>query len=272
MHFTKMHGCGNDFVLFDELKYGKVSLNEQNAIKICDRHFGVGADQILVLTKPKNFPDCDTRMDIWNADGSLGEMCGNGIRAVALYLAKHHKAQSSYRIETPSGVKIVQLENSEVTVDMSKPALGRGFGTTGDFFVTLESGKGIQGYEVDTGVPHLVIFVTDLNSVNLAAVGPEIENHRLFPRKTNVNFAQVVSDRLIISKVWERGAGITLACGTGATAVGVAAIQLGKVKSPVKVKVPGGELEISWGRKDADSAFMKGPAVEVFQGETAALF
>lgn len=272
--FVKMQGLGNDFVVIDDLNLPSgqsSSLNRELAVKLCDRRFGVGADQILWLRLPKVL-SADARMEIINADGSVAEMCGNGIRAVALYLDQKMgvKRQLSYRIETLAGMKTVAVQGDQVTVDMGSPGLGGGFGSSSDRPGAGEEieilGQKLRFYEVSMGNPHAVFFVQDFSTYPIDKFGPLIETHPRFPRRTNVEFVRVQGPKVIEVQVWERGAGITLACGTGACASAVASLATERVQGEVEVELPGGKLHISWAGP-GESVRMKGPAVEVFRGE-----
>lgn len=266
--FIKMHGIGNDFIVIDDL--GRLPLMDPERVflfvrKICDRKFGVGADQLLWLKRSED-PTCDVRMEIYNTDGSIAEMCGNGIRAVALYLHRHEgRAQSRYRIETLTGIQSVVLSGEdEVRVDMGPPRLVSGFETEGEKLVY--DGEAAQTFfEVSMGNPHAVIFTDSIKDVPLVQIGPLIETHPRFPQRVNVGFVEVVNSNWIRLRVWERGAGPTLACGSGACAAAVTSIATGKVKSPVRVSLPGGDLTIEW-QGQGTSVFMQGPAEEVFHG------
>jgi diaminopimelate epimerase len=263
--FTKMHGLGNDFVILDDLgpkpSTPKGELSSDLAKAICDRRFGIGADQILWLRKPHH-PAHDIRMEILNADGSVAEMCGNGIRAVALYAHRYGPEQKSvYQVETLAGLKTVHLRGTQVAVDMGAPRLSDLSGEK------LEvGGREFQFIEVNVGNPHAVIYVDQVSDFPVEKWGPLIENHPRFPKRTNVEFVEVMSSKKIQVRVWERGAGITLACGTGACASAVASIATGRVHSPVQVYLPGGDLQISWDGTQQGSILMEGPATEVFKG------
>ncbi len=273
--FTKMQGLGNDFVVIDDL--GSVPATQgldlgKLAKKICDRRFGIGADQILWLKKSRSSV-ADIRMEILNADGSEAEMCGNGIRAVARYLQRHtglkrpessSSVLPSYLIETLGGVKKVELMGNEVIVDMGAPTLGKGFLGQGEELVV--AGERLFFYEVNVGNPHAVFFVNALSQFPVETLGPLIEKHPRFPQRTNVEFVEVGDGHSIRVRVWERGAGITLACGTGACASAVASLATQKVSGRVEVLLPGGALQITWSGKVTDSVMMQGPAEEVFQG------
>jgi diaminopimelate epimerase len=269
--FTKMHGLGNDFIVLDEFdsRVPPDFFKPERARFWCDRRLGVGADQILVIGRPSRTHAIDqgaqARMDIWNADGSTAEMCGNGIRAVALYLHDHApmelRGRPSYKIETGAGVLEVSVHGRAVRVDMGAPRLL----ADAPEALRLES-EGIEFWEVNMGNPHAVIFVPDVSKVDLEKLGPQIEKHARFPKRTNVEFVQVVSKDEILVRVWERGAGVTLACGTGACASAVAAIHSRQTGHVVRVRLPGGVLELAWDGSRKDSVWMTGPAVEVYQG------
>ncbi len=264
--FTKMQGLGNDFIVIDDLgiKLATSSpLTAELARQICDRRLGVGADQILWLKKPQD-PSLDVRMEIFNADGSEAEMCGNGIRAVALYINQYGSERKlEYTVETLAGVKRVSLQGHEVNVDMGPAHLGGGFSGSGERIEV--QGKEFWFYEVNVGNPHAVFFVDDVSRVSLQEVGPLIESHSRFPHRTNVEFVEIKNRDSIRVRVWERGAGITLACGTGACAAAVASLATSRVSGPVNVDLPGGRLRITWDGL-TKPILMKGPAKEVFRG------
>jgi diaminopimelate epimerase len=275
MRFKKMHGLGNDFIVTEALPTGLgISLGEF-ARRICDRHHGVGADG-LVIVGPSQRADC--RMTIINSDGREAESCGNALRCVAHFA---HRSQYSpgpvVSIETLSGVQLAHIISSDeqgsmVSVDMGHPLL-----SPKDFPATLDSPGPILGQSVTTpygtydvslvrvGVPHIVIFVENLSAVDIVGEGRALEEHPIFPAGANVNFVLQKDENRFVVRVWERGAGATMACGTGACAVAVAAILHGRAANDVVVDLPGGQLEISW--KPGRSITMFGPAVEVFSGE-----
>ena len=265
LKFTKMQGLGNDFIVIDDLLKSVtkgILFSPQDAVKICDRRFGVGADQILWLKKSKS-SECDARMEILNADGSWAEMCGNGIRAVALYLKTYaQNKQDGYRIETPAGIKRVQVVGDEIQVDMGAPVFA-GRELQAETIQVLD--RPFEFYSVSMGNPHAVIFVEDLKSFPVETYGPQIETHSRFPKRTNVEFVQITDPHSLRVRVWERGAGVTLACGTGACASAVAALATQRVRGVLKVSLPGGDLKISWAGPN-HSVLMQGPATEVFQG------
>jgi diaminopimelate epimerase len=273
--FTKMHGLGNDFIVIDDLGVASVisgGLSSEVAQKICDRRFGIGADQILWLRKP-HASALDARMEILNADGSIAEMCGNGIRAVALYLNRHVFAgKTEFQIETLAGIKKVQVNGASVLVDMGIPFLGSGDvsqstdSISGGGELIQAGGAEFRFSEVNVGNPHAVFFVDQVTNFPVEKWGAILENHSRFPNRTNVEFVEVKSPNRIQVRVWERGAGITLACGTGACASAVASLAAGKVQNPVEVQLPGGNLKITWSGPN-NPVMMEGPAEEVFRGE-----
>lgn len=275
MRFTKMHGLGNDYIYvncFEE----QVNNASELAIRVSDRHFGIGSDG-LILIAPSAAADC--RMDMYNADGSRAQMCGNGIRCVGKYLYDRGLTdQTVVRIETLAGILTMQLHPGKdggietVTVDMGEPILTPAFipiKAEGDRVMELPLRAASCNWNVNCvsmGNPHAVIFVDDPDRLDLPRIGPAIENHALFPERTNVEFVQVVCEGILKMRVWERGSGETLACGTGACAALVAAVQTGRCGCSAVVKLRGGELSVRW---DAQSGhvFMTGPAVTSFEGE-----
>jgi len=274
LRFTKMHGIGNDYVyvnLFEEDASDPASL----AVAISDRHFGVGADG-LILIGPSE--EADVRMTVFNADGSEAEMCGNGARCVAKYARDRGLARGDIvRVETRAGVKTINVFQRDgrvvaAKVDMGEPGLlRREIPMTGAAerrcigeSLTVD-GEEIEIACVSMGNPHCVIFVPDVEAVELERVGPAIENHEAFPRRTNVHFVQVLSSQEARMRTWERGSGVTLACGTGASAVCVAGALTGRTGRRLLVHLPGGDLDLEYA--DYGRVFMTGPAVEVFTGE-----
>lgn len=258
--FIKMHGLGNDFVVIDDLTTQKLSpITPELARRLCDRRFGVGADQLLWL-KPPQDPKHDSKLDILNSDGSTAEMCGNGIRAVALLL-KTKQPRASYTFETLAGVKTVRVQGENFQVDMGAPKLGS---ETGEKIQI--SSRDLTFFEVNMGNPHAVFFVNPVAQFPVTELGPQIERHPRFPQRTNVEFVEILNPSALHVRVWERGAGTTLACGTGACAAAVAALATGRVKYPVEVRLPGGNLIIEW-KGAGESVLMTGPAQEVFRGQ-----
>ena len=259
MRFTKMQAAGNDYVYMDTLK-APISSPEALARRISDRHFGVGSDGLILICPPSDPGEADFRMRMFNADGSEAEMCGNGIRCVGKYVYDNgHTDKEQVRIETLAGVLTLRLHVSggkveTVTVDMGEPRLA-----PKDIPV---SGPG----EVSMGNPHAVVFMHGIDNLDLSGIGPQFEHHPLFPRRTNTEFVEVVGRHHLKMRVWERGAGETLACGTGACASVVAAVLTGNTERKVRMKLLGGELDIEWDEA-TNHVFMTGGAVTVFTGE-----
>jgi diaminopimelate epimerase len=274
MKFTKMHGIGNDYVYincFEEVVKEPAKL----VTIISDRHFGVGSDG-LILILPSKVADC--KMRIFNADGSEAQMCGNGIRCVAKYVYDHKIAQKNpLTVETLAGIKTIQLfttngKVSSARVNMGKPRLMRseipmlGKETQViDEILTISKGISFRITCVSMGNPHCVIFVDNFDKIVLPQYGSEIERHHSFPERTNVHFVKVHSPKEVTMKTWERGSGITLACGTGASAVCVAGVLNKKTERKILAHLPGGDLELEWA--EDGNVYMTGPATEVFTGE-----
>ncbi|MBQ6601813.1 MAG: diaminopimelate epimerase [Eubacterium sp.] len=261
MHFTKMHGLGNDYLYV----YGEVPENiKELSQRLSDRHFGAGADGMIYISPSET---ADFKMRIFNADGSEGMMCGNGIRCVGKYVYdKGLTDKTTLKVDTLSGIKTIQLiiEAGKVT----GAAVDMGFAGTGeDKTVQTEDGN-VTGVPVSVGNPHYVVFIEDMENVPLYTLGPVLEKHPAFPGGVNVEFVQVLSDNRLRMRVWERGSGVTMACGTGACASAAAAVRKGccRADSPVFVELDGGTLEILIG-KDL-SVLMTGPAETVYEGET----
>lgn len=276
MKFTKMHGCGNDYVYFDCTEQ-QIADESAAAIKLSDRHFGIGGDGIIIIKKGTN---ADFEMVMYNADGSRGAMCGNGIRCVAKYVYDNGLTdKTSMTIESMGAVKYidVQVENGKVVsakVDMGKPIL-----QSDKIPVICDSEKAVNipvtvdGSEykitcVSMGNPHTVVFIDKSpREFPLEKVGPLFENNKLFPDRTNTEIAYVIDRNNIEMRVWERGSGETLACGTGTCATVVAAILNNLVDNDVTVHLLGGDLHIHWSGNEYDSVIMTGPATTVFSGE-----
>jgi len=271
--FTKYHGLGNDFILIDNRRSNEPYLSPELAIKYCDRHFGIGADGVIFL-----LPDSgDTyRMRIFNSDGSEPEMCGNGIRCLAKFMQDLEilALENSYSIQTNAGIMGVKLNaDGQITVDMGEPRLlAQEIPTTlaeSDQKVInlpLEvDGKVWNITTVSMGNPHCITFVTDVDSIPLTEIGVKFEQHLGFPQRTNVEFIEVVNSSYIKMRVWERGAGITLACGTGACASVVAGVLNGKCDRLCTVNLPGGNLKINWDIS-TNHVLMTGTADKVFTG------
>jgi diaminopimelate epimerase len=256
--FTKMQGLGNDFVVVDATKQ-PFDLSPAQIRLLADRRFGVGCDQVLVV-EPSSRADADFRYRIFNADGGEVEQCGNGARCFVKFVhARGLTAKREIRVETLGGMIQPRLEpDGEVTVDMgrpSAPALER-----------LEvQGRPIEVTILSIGNPHAVQVVPDVAAAPVATQGPLIETHPRFPQRVNAGYLQVIGRHRIALRVWERGAGETLACGTGACAAVVAGISRQLLESPVQVQTRGGTLTVAWAGGD-NAVFMKGPAVTVFEG------
>ena len=275
MRFTKMQGAGNDYVFVDCFKQ-EVAEPASLAIAISDRHFGVGADG-LILILPGVL--ADVRMRIFNANGLEAEMCGNGIRCLAKYAYERGLAKANpMRVETVSGVKEIELEVSRTglvvaaTVDMGRPAfdaaaVGAKISQERIIDQQLATSAGPLAVTcVSMGNPHAVVFVDDVVAVPLERLGPELSDHQLFAGGINVHFVQVDSPTEVTVRTWERGSGVTLACGTGASAVCAAGSITGRTGRKLTVHLPGGGLQVEWRQSD-DHVLMTGPAVEVFTGD-----
>ena len=276
MRFTKMHGIGNDYVYVDCFDQ-RVDDPAALARVISDRHFGVGGDG-LILIMPSD--TADVRMRMFNADGSESQMCGNGVRCVAKYAHDHGRSKANpIRVETLAGIKTIELalgadgRVSQATVDMGEPILDPvqiPVQVPQKRAIDLPIRTSKNAYLmtcVSMGNPHAVIFVDKAAAVPLESVGPEIERNPVFPQRVNAHFVQVVSPTEVIMRTWERGSGITLACGTGASAVCVAGVLTGRAGRKILAHLPGGDLELEW-RESNNRLYMTGPATEVFSGET----
>jgi diaminopimelate epimerase len=265
--FLKMHGLGNDFAVFDA-RNGTLALNERCAKAVADRRFGIGCDQVIVIGKGAN--GADATMRILNADGGEVEACGNATRCVAKLLMEERDV-ASVKIDTPGGLLVCRdAGDGLVTVDMGKPEfdwkkipLSRDV-TTEKFSFDLD-GKTVEASAVATGNPHCVLFVSDAEDVPVETIGPKIENHTLFPARVNVEFVTVRSRNDLRMRVWERGVGVTSACGTGACASAVAAMRRGLADRKVDVALDGGTLTIEWTADD--HILMTGPATLAYRGD-----
>jgi len=280
MRFTKMHGAGNDYVYVNCFEEPVPDQPAELARRVSDRHFGIGGDG-LILIRPSEV--ADARMQMFNADGSEAEMCGNGVRCVAKYVYDHWLSRAeTMRIETAAGVLALDLEIVDgrarrARVDMGEPIL------PADEIPTTLPGdparkdRAVVGAELEAdgeklrvtclsmGNPHCVTFVDQLSDHWVLEVGPRVERHPHFPNRVNAEFVRVLSPSEIRMRVWERGSGETLACGTGACAVCVAGVLTGKTQRQILVHLPGGDLELDWA--DDNHVYLTGPAVEVFSGE-----
>jgi diaminopimelate epimerase len=275
LRFAKMQGQGNDFVVLDGVRQA-VSLDRDSVRRIADRHFGIGCDQLLVVEKPFS-PENDFRYRIWNADGGEVEQCGNGARCFARFvLDEGLTAKRAIRVETASGVIVPRVaDDGRVTVDMGAPR----FRPEEVPFLAPEpklvyalhvAGRTVEVSVLSMGNPHAVQVVEDVERAPVTTEGPLIENHPAFPRRVNAGYLQPLSRRHVKLRVWERGAGETLACGTGACAAVVAGIRRGMLDREVTVTTRGGDLAISWAGDMTNAVapvMMTGDAVRVFDGE-----
>lgn len=279
--FTKMHGAGNDFILIDCIEQPEVSgLNFEDMSKmLCDRRFGIGADQILLLYRSDT---ADFKMKIFNADGGEVEMCGNGIRCLAKYIwDKGISTKDTLAIETLAGIVKPERAGEMVRVDMGEPILEPenipvnlpphhpltkgGQGGIIDYPLKIKD-REFKITCVSMGNPHAVIFLSEnISGFPVSIYGPEIEHHPLFPKRTNVGFVNIRNKKEMYMRVWERGSGETMACGTGASAVGVASMLKGLTDRKVTVHLKGGDLDVEWAQNN--HVYMTGPAAEVFEGK-----
>lgn len=273
--FTKMHGAGNDYIYVDCTKKMLTDINE-TARKVSDRHFGIGSDGLVLICRSDK---ADFRMDMYNSDGSQAEMCGNATRCVGKYV--HDKGltdKTTITLETLAGIKILELNLADdgtvktVRVNMGAPELvpkNIPIDSEKDRFIMEPvevCGKEYKVTGVSMGNPHAVTYIDDTDSLEIEKIGPEFETHKLFPKKINTEFAQIVDRNTIKMRVWERGAGETLACGTGACATLVASTLNGFVDGEADLVLLGGTLHIKWD-KDDNNVYMTGPAEFVFDGE-----
>jgi diaminopimelate epimerase len=274
MHFTKMEGLGNDFIVTHDTLSGDTALLDRVRRKapfLCDRRRGIGADGVLCVLPSKR---AGFSMRVFNADGSEAEMCGNGIRCFAVYLAKNRlSSESTLAIETPRGIITTSQRGDAIRVDMGQPILEAARIPT-----TQESGRVVMhplvvdGEEyritaVSMGNPHAVVYDEELSDGLVRGIGKSIESHPFFPKKTNVEFVKVLSDREIRMRVFERGCGETMACGTGACASVVSGVLNRKHGNTVTVHLLGGDLHVEWDGNESHSVYMTGPATWVFSGE-----
>ncbi|MEB3180702.1 MAG: diaminopimelate epimerase [Nostocaceae cyanobacterium] len=274
IEFTKYHGLGNDFILMDNRSSSEPIVTPEQAVKLCDRHFGIGADGVIFVLPGEN--GTDYTMRIFNSDGSEPEMCGNGIRCFAAFVAELEGSnhQSLYRIHTLAGVITPQImPDGQVKVDMGVPRLLAGeiptsLALVDEKIINQPLEVGGQTWLVtcvSMGNPHCITFVDDVAAIPLEAIGPQFEHHSVFPQRTNTEFIEVVRPDYVKMRVWERGAGITLACGTGACASLVAGVLTGRCQRKATVELPGGPLLIEWSELD-QRLYMTGPAEKVFTG------
>lgn len=274
MKFTKMQGLGNDYVYvncFEE----KIENPSEVAVKVSNRNFGVGSDGLIMINPSKV---ADFEMEMYNADGSRGEMCGNGIRCVGKYVYDYGLTdKTSISVETLGGIKYLDftVENGKVKlvkVDMGSPELvAENIPIVADDEKVIDSPIFVDGQEyrmtgVSMGNPHTVVYIDDVQGLEIEKIGPKFENHERFPNRINTEFARVIDRNTVEMRVWERGSGETLACGTGACAVAVASILNGFTEDKVTVKLLGGDLQIEWDR-EVNKVYMTGPAEVSFEGE-----
>ncbi len=270
LKFTKMQGLGNDFVILDYVEYQKSSLKDGDlALRLCNRNFGIGADGLIIVNP--NAKETDIGWFFFNSDGTIAQMCGNGIRCFARYVyEKGLVNKKKFSVDTKAGVIIPEiLDDKRVKVNMSKPVLEpKKIPVLSEknlnFEIPLKE-RTFIGNAVSMGNPHCVIMVNEDTKALAKTYGSEIEHHPLFPEKVNVEFIKILNEHEMILDVWERGCGITLACGTGACASTVAAILNGRCKDIVKVNLPGGALTIEW--DGVNDIYMTGSAEFVFTGE-----
>jgi len=284
LKFTKMHGAGNDFIVIDAINQ-QVALTPEGWGRLADRRFGIGADQILVVERP-TLPGCDFRYRIFNNDGGEVEQCGNGSRAFVRFVSdKGLTDKQAIRVETMAGIITPRLEaDGSVTVDMGAPVLdpamvpfdaggldGVAQGRDTLWPLTVQQGgqdRQVLVSAVSMGNPHAVQVVDDVETAPVLETGPHIERHPRFPKRVNAGYLQVLDRGHVKLRVYERGAGETLACGTGACAAVVAGIRRGLLDSPVQVEARGGKLSIAWAG-EGEPVYLSGPAVTVFEGEIA---
>ena len=273
LRFTKMHGAGNDLVVLDGLREPLPAF-EPHVRRLGDRRFGIGFDQLLVLRPTKN---ADVRMEIFDADGSQVEMCGNGLRCVLKYLRDAgHTTKNEVTVETLGGIVTPRWDGDLVRVDMGPPVLAPAkiptrLGDNASPGPLIDAELRVDGHVlsatcVSMGNPHCVLFVDNVETAPVTTLGPSIEHDAMFPNRVNVEFVQLVSRGRVKQRTWERGTGETLACGSGACAVGVAGMLRGVLDRRVEVELRGGTLTIEW-EGPGKSVFMTGPAATVFTGE-----
>ena len=275
MRFVKMQGAGNDYVYVDCFSQD-VADPAGLARGISDRHFGVGGDGLILILPSQA---ADVRMRMFNADGGEAEMCGNGVRCLAKYVHDHGRSGANpLRVETAAGIRTIELtldpagKVAAATVDMGQPILDPEkipVGIPQQRVIDLPVRTSQHAFKmtcVSMGNPHAVIFVDDVAAVPLERVGPELEHHPLFPQRVNAHFVQVHSPAEVTMRTWERGSGVTLACGTGASAVCVAGVLTGRTERKILAHLLGGELSLDWREAD-DRVYLTGPAVEVFSGD-----
>ena len=274
IHFTKMHGAGNDYIYVNTLSE-VIPQPEKAAIAWSRPHFGIASDGLVLIGKPSDTSQADFSMHIFNADGSEAMMCGNASRCIGKYLyEKGLTTQKEIRLETLSGIKILHLHLdtnnhvASVTVDMLEPQ----FNVPGQFTGNHPSLSAIPGAQegifVSMGNPHYVIFVDDIHAIDLEKHGKRLENDAAFPQRCNIEFAQLTATNTLRTRVWERGSGVTMACGTGACATATAAIRTQRTQHEVTIDMDGGTLQVEW-KADNNHIYLSGPAAFVFEGTIA---
>ena len=271
VHFTKMHGAGNDYIYVDTQLYD-IPNPEEAAIAWSAYHTGIGSDGLVLIGKPHDGRRADYSRRIFNADGSEAMMCGNASRCIGKYLfEKGLTRKDTIRLETLSGIKILKLhiqddrEVESVTVDMLKPLLQNPEQFVGPSVLAAD-GRIFEGTYVCMGNPHFVTFVDDIDTIDIAHYGKLLEHNEAFPQRCNIEFAQRIDDDSFRTRVWERGSGITMACGTGACATAVAAFLTGRASRQSHIVMDGGTLQIEYSESD-DHVYMTGPAAFAFEGE-----
>ena len=271
VHFTKMHGAGNDYIYVDTQLYD-IPNPEEAAIAWSAYHTGIGSDGLVLIGKPHDGRRADYSMRIFNADGSEAMMCGNASRCIGKYLfEKGLTRKDTIRLETLSGIKILKLhiqddrEVESVTVDMLKPLFQNPEQFVGPSVLAAD-GRIFEGTYVCMGNPHFVTFVDDIDTIDIAHYGKLLEHNEAFPQRCNIEFAQRIDDDSFRTRVWERGSGITMACGTGACATAVAAFLTGRASRQSHIVMDGGTLQIEYSESD-DHVYMTGPAAFAFEGE-----
>ena len=264
MQFLKVHGAGNDFVLLPDL-HDSIRLHSTLVQRLCDRHLGVGGDGVLRLAPARDGVDADVFMDYWNADGSVAEMCGNGVRCVAKYVADRTIVTGDVvRVDTRGGVKLVDIVERSAgkvercRVDMGAPVVGKV-----DWPMEVE-GDTLQVTTLSMGNPHAIVTVDDVDTFDLPTLGRRLQAHEAFPDGTNVEIINVTDRDRVRGRIWERGVGETMASGTGASAMAAAAHLLGQAARRTTVQLPGGDLDVDWGEA---TLWVTGPAAEVSTGE-----
>ena len=276
IHFTKMQGAGNDYIYVDATRCS-IPSPEMLAVKMSDRHFGIGSDGLVMIGEP-NSKEADFSMRIFNADGSEAAMCGNASRCIGKYLYEKGLCRKNViRLQTASGIKnlwikVDERDNSKidsVTVDMLEPTLDckRQFtGVPGKEAEIKVGGSTFKGLFVSMGNPHFVIFCENAESVDICKYGALLERHCAFPERCNIEFAQIISPEVIRTRVWERGSGVTMACGSGACATAVAASVTGRASNKVTVRMDGGDLSVEW-NPPVGHVYLSGPAEFVYEGD-----